>query len=137
MSSLALNPLWIPFSTVKVAEEFLYFTLKLMTGKSTFCFSSTLLSDTESIRKEKKKLIQALNTKTQILKQHDTGILGIIQPYIKFLNRGEHYKSICLALRFLFFGGFLSSEDWCRCSRSNILLQSLYRQPETYLSLHF
>lgn len=33
MSSLALDPLWIPFSAVKVAEEFLYFSLKLMTGK--------------------------------------------------------------------------------------------------------
>ncbi|XP_054475776.1 zona pellucida sperm-binding protein 3-like [Anoplopoma fimbria] len=31
VSSLPLNPLWIPFSAVKVAEEFLYFTLKLMT----------------------------------------------------------------------------------------------------------
>lgn len=33
VSSLALDPLWIPFSTVKVAEEFLYFTMTLMTGK--------------------------------------------------------------------------------------------------------
>ncbi|XP_053741229.1 zona pellucida sperm-binding protein 3-like [Synchiropus splendidus] len=32
VSSLPLDPLWIPFSTIKVAEEFLYFTLKLMTG---------------------------------------------------------------------------------------------------------
>ncbi|XP_049929882.1 zona pellucida sperm-binding protein 3-like [Epinephelus moara] len=31
VSSLPLDPLWIPFSAVKVAEEFLYFTLKLMT----------------------------------------------------------------------------------------------------------
>ncbi|XP_044048830.1 zona pellucida sperm-binding protein 3-like [Siniperca chuatsi] len=31
VSSLPLNPLWIPFSAVKVAEEFLYFTLKLKT----------------------------------------------------------------------------------------------------------
>ncbi|TNN45579.1 Zona pellucida sperm-binding protein 3 [Liparis tanakae] len=31
VSSLALDPLWIPFSAVKMAEEFLYFTLKLMT----------------------------------------------------------------------------------------------------------
>ncbi|XP_051237143.1 zona pellucida sperm-binding protein 3 [Dicentrarchus labrax] len=31
VSSLPLLPLWIPFSAVKVAEEFLYFTLKLMT----------------------------------------------------------------------------------------------------------
>ncbi|XP_032380434.1 zona pellucida sperm-binding protein 3 isoform X1 [Etheostoma spectabile] len=30
VSSLALDPLWIPFSAVKVADEFLYFTLKLM-----------------------------------------------------------------------------------------------------------
>ncbi|XP_041651315.1 zona pellucida sperm-binding protein 3-like [Cheilinus undulatus] len=30
VSSLPLDPLWIPFSAVKVAEEFLYFTLKLM-----------------------------------------------------------------------------------------------------------
>lgn len=39
VSSLALDPLWIPFSTVKVAEEFLYFTMTLMTGK----FSSVQL----------------------------------------------------------------------------------------------
>lgn len=31
VSSLPLDPLWVPFSAVKVAEEFLYFTLKLMT----------------------------------------------------------------------------------------------------------
>ncbi|KAF7662907.1 hypothetical protein LDENG_00223290 [Lucifuga dentata] len=31
VSSLPLNPLWIPFSAAKVADEFLYFTLKLMT----------------------------------------------------------------------------------------------------------
>ncbi|CAK6968983.1 zona pellucida sperm-binding protein 3-like [Scomber scombrus] len=31
VSSLPLDPLWIPFSAVKFAEEFLYFTLKLMT----------------------------------------------------------------------------------------------------------
>ncbi|KAJ0069736.1 hypothetical protein NL108_012358, partial [Boleophthalmus pectinirostris] len=31
VSSLALDPLWVPFSAVKVAEEFLYFSLKLMT----------------------------------------------------------------------------------------------------------
>ncbi|XP_026167224.1 zona pellucida sperm-binding protein 3-like isoform X2 [Mastacembelus armatus] len=31
VSSLPLDPLWIPFSAVKVAEEFLYFTLRLMT----------------------------------------------------------------------------------------------------------
>ncbi|XP_070686392.1 zona pellucida sperm-binding protein 3-like [Pempheris klunzingeri] len=31
VSSLPLNPVWIPFSAVKVSEEFLYFTLKLMT----------------------------------------------------------------------------------------------------------
>ncbi|XP_042267776.1 zona pellucida sperm-binding protein 3-like [Thunnus maccoyii] len=31
VSSLPLDPLWIPFSAVKVAEEFLYFTLTLMT----------------------------------------------------------------------------------------------------------
>ncbi|KAM9854747.1 zona pellucida sperm-binding protein 3-like [Aulostomus maculatus] len=31
VSSLPLDPHWIPFSAVKVAEEFLYFTLKLMT----------------------------------------------------------------------------------------------------------
>nr|ASL70077.1 choriogenin L [Paralichthys olivaceus] len=31
VSSLPLDPLWIPFSAVKMAEEFLYFTLKLMT----------------------------------------------------------------------------------------------------------
>ncbi|XP_076589244.1 zona pellucida sperm-binding protein 3-like [Chaetodon auriga] len=31
VSSLPLDPVWIPFSAVKVAEEFLYFTLKLMT----------------------------------------------------------------------------------------------------------
>ncbi|XP_033961422.1 zona pellucida sperm-binding protein 3-like [Pseudochaenichthys georgianus] len=31
VSSLALDPLWIPFSAVKVSEEFLYFTLRLMT----------------------------------------------------------------------------------------------------------
>ncbi|TKS73349.1 Zona pellucida sperm-binding protein 3 [Collichthys lucidus] len=31
VSSLPLDPLWIPFSAVKVSEEFLYFTLKLMT----------------------------------------------------------------------------------------------------------
>ncbi|XP_075945982.1 zona pellucida sperm-binding protein 3-like [Anarhichas minor] len=31
VSSLGLDPQWIPFSAVKVAEEFLYFTLKLMT----------------------------------------------------------------------------------------------------------
>ncbi|XP_072241774.1 zona pellucida sperm-binding protein 3-like [Leuresthes tenuis] len=31
VSSLPLDPLWVPFSAVKIAEEFLYFTLKLMT----------------------------------------------------------------------------------------------------------
>ncbi|KAG7239384.1 hypothetical protein INR49_029239 [Caranx melampygus] len=31
VSSKPLDPLWIPFSAVKVAEEFLYFTLRLMT----------------------------------------------------------------------------------------------------------
>ncbi|KAM6937880.1 zona pellucida sperm-binding protein 3-like [Xenentodon cancila] len=31
VSSLPLDPLWIPFSAVKMAEEFLYFSLKLMT----------------------------------------------------------------------------------------------------------
>ncbi|XP_068169365.1 zona pellucida sperm-binding protein 3-like [Antennarius striatus] len=31
VSSLPLNPEWIPFSAVKVAEEFVYFTLRLMT----------------------------------------------------------------------------------------------------------
>ncbi|XP_033941909.1 zona pellucida sperm-binding protein 3-like [Pseudochaenichthys georgianus] len=31
VSSLPLDPLWIPFSAVKVSEEFLYFTLRLMT----------------------------------------------------------------------------------------------------------
>ncbi|XP_071344381.1 zona pellucida sperm-binding protein 3-like [Trachinotus anak] len=31
VSSLPLNPLWIPFSAVKISEEFLYFTLRLMT----------------------------------------------------------------------------------------------------------
>ncbi|XP_037621966.1 zona pellucida sperm-binding protein 3-like [Sebastes umbrosus] len=31
VSSLPLDPLWIPFSAVKVSEEFLYFTMKLMT----------------------------------------------------------------------------------------------------------
>uniref|UniRef100_A0A667X0I2 Zona pellucida sperm-binding protein 3 n=1 Tax=Myripristis murdjan TaxID=586833 RepID=A0A667X0I2_9TELE len=31
VSSLPLDPLWIPFSATKVAEELLYFTLKLMT----------------------------------------------------------------------------------------------------------
>ncbi|KAI3371411.1 hypothetical protein L3Q82_024006, partial [Scortum barcoo] len=31
VSSLPLDPLWIPFSAVRVSEEFLYFTLKLMT----------------------------------------------------------------------------------------------------------
>ncbi|XP_028441042.1 zona pellucida sperm-binding protein 3-like [Perca flavescens] len=31
VSSLPLDPLWIPFSAVMVADEFLYFTLKLMT----------------------------------------------------------------------------------------------------------
>uniref|UniRef100_A0AAV2KRA9 Zona pellucida sperm-binding protein 3 n=1 Tax=Knipowitschia caucasica TaxID=637954 RepID=A0AAV2KRA9_KNICA len=31
VSSLPLDPLWIPFSAVKAAEEFLYFSLKLMT----------------------------------------------------------------------------------------------------------
>lgn len=34
VSSLPLDPVWNPFSAVKVAEEFLYFTLKLMTGNS-------------------------------------------------------------------------------------------------------
>ena len=34
MSSLAIEPEWIPFSAVKMSEEFLYFTLKLMTGRS-------------------------------------------------------------------------------------------------------
>ncbi|XP_033992224.1 zona pellucida sperm-binding protein 3-like [Trematomus bernacchii] len=32
VSSLPLDPLWIPFSAVKVSEEFLYFTLRLMTN---------------------------------------------------------------------------------------------------------
>ncbi|KAI9538184.1 hypothetical protein NQZ68_017917 [Dissostichus eleginoides] len=31
VSSLPLDPLWIPFSAVKVSEDFLYFTLRLMT----------------------------------------------------------------------------------------------------------
>ncbi|KAM4573863.1 zona pellucida sperm-binding protein 3-like [Odontesthes bonariensis] len=31
VSSRPLDPLWVPFSAVKMAEEFLYFTLKLMT----------------------------------------------------------------------------------------------------------
>ncbi|MEQ2294274.1 hypothetical protein AMECASPLE_002324 [Ameca splendens] len=31
VSSLPLDPLWVPFSAVKMAEEFLYFTMKLMT----------------------------------------------------------------------------------------------------------
>ncbi|XP_041853372.1 zona pellucida sperm-binding protein 3-like [Melanotaenia boesemani] len=31
VSSLPLDPLWVPFSAVKMAEEFLYFSLKLMT----------------------------------------------------------------------------------------------------------
>ncbi|XP_069018627.1 zona pellucida sperm-binding protein 3-like [Embiotoca jacksoni] len=31
VSSLPLDPLWVPFSAVKMAEEFLYFTLTLMT----------------------------------------------------------------------------------------------------------
>uniref|UniRef100_A0A8C6UQ97 Zona pellucida sperm-binding protein 3 n=1 Tax=Neogobius melanostomus TaxID=47308 RepID=A0A8C6UQ97_9GOBI len=31
VSSLPLDPLWVPFSAVKVSEEFLYFSLKLMT----------------------------------------------------------------------------------------------------------
>ncbi|XP_008289239.1 zona pellucida sperm-binding protein 3-like [Stegastes partitus] len=31
VSSLPLNPVWVPFSAVKVSEEFLYFTMKLMT----------------------------------------------------------------------------------------------------------
>lgn len=33
MSSLAIDPMWIPYSSVKMAEEFLYFTLTLMMGK--------------------------------------------------------------------------------------------------------
>lgn len=33
VSSLAIDPMWIPYSSVKVAEEFLYFTLTLKTGK--------------------------------------------------------------------------------------------------------
>ncbi|XP_035013046.1 zona pellucida sperm-binding protein 3 [Hippoglossus stenolepis] len=36
VSSLPLEPLWIPFYAVKVAEEFLYFTLKLMTDDFQF-----------------------------------------------------------------------------------------------------
>ncbi|XP_022057831.2 zona pellucida sperm-binding protein 3-like [Acanthochromis polyacanthus] len=31
VSSLSLSPVWVPFSAVKVAEEFLYFTMRLMT----------------------------------------------------------------------------------------------------------
>lgn len=63
--------------------------------------SVQLYCQTQSpLEKTNKHRIQALNTKTQILKQHDTSILRITQPYIKFLNRGKHYKSICLALRF-------------------------------------
>nr|XP_020468359.1 zona pellucida sperm-binding protein 3-like [Monopterus albus] len=31
VSSLPLDPLWVPFAAVKVAEEFLYFSMKLMT----------------------------------------------------------------------------------------------------------
>ncbi|KAK7891459.1 hypothetical protein WMY93_023422 [Mugilogobius chulae] len=31
VSSLAIDPVWVPFSAVKAAEEFLYFSLKLMT----------------------------------------------------------------------------------------------------------
>lgn len=34
VSSLPIDPHWVPYSQVKMAEEFLYFTLKLMTGKS-------------------------------------------------------------------------------------------------------
>ena len=33
MSSSAINPQWIPFSTTRVAEELLQFGLKLMTGE--------------------------------------------------------------------------------------------------------
>lgn len=36
VSSLPLDPVWVPFSAVKVAEEFLYFTLTLMMGESIF-----------------------------------------------------------------------------------------------------
>lgn len=33
VSSLALHPAWRPFSAVRMAQEFLYFTLRLMTGE--------------------------------------------------------------------------------------------------------
>ncbi|XP_067090660.1 zona pellucida sperm-binding protein 3-like [Osmerus mordax] len=36
VSSLAVNPRWIPFSTTRVAEELLYFSLKLMTDDGRF-----------------------------------------------------------------------------------------------------
>uniref|UniRef100_H2M2R4 Zona pellucida sperm-binding protein 3 n=1 Tax=Oryzias latipes TaxID=8090 RepID=H2M2R4_ORYLA len=36
VSSLALDPLWVPFSAAKMAEEFLYFTLKLTTDDFQF-----------------------------------------------------------------------------------------------------
>uniref|UniRef100_A0A8C7XG46 Zona pellucida sperm-binding protein 3 n=1 Tax=Oryzias sinensis TaxID=183150 RepID=A0A8C7XG46_9TELE len=36
VSSLALDPLWVPYSAAKMAEEFLYFTLKLTTDDFQF-----------------------------------------------------------------------------------------------------
>ncbi|CAB1441011.1 unnamed protein product [Pleuronectes platessa] len=51
VSSLPLQPLWIPFSAVKVSEEFLYFTLKLLTDDFNFERPSNMyfLGDTINI----------------------------------------------------------------------------------------
>lgn len=58
MSSLPLDPLWVPFSAVKMAEEFLYFTMKLMTGeldKNSYRYFSLAKSITNYTKKYKDK----------------------------------------------------------------------------------
>lgn len=54
MSSLAIDPMWIPYSSVKVAEEFLYFTLTLMTGKS--YNGLVYITITDTVRKKRHKM---------------------------------------------------------------------------------
>ncbi|XP_062246871.1 zona pellucida sperm-binding protein 3-like [Platichthys flesus] len=51
VSSLPLHPLWVPFSAVKVSEEFLHFTLRLMTADFNFERPSNVyfLGDTVNI----------------------------------------------------------------------------------------
>lgn len=58
MSSLPLDPVWVPFAATKVAEEFLYFTLKLMTGKQNndYCFVKAVSNCLFSLNYDKQHL---------------------------------------------------------------------------------